>query len=258
MPWYYADNGRQVGPVEEPALDDLVRAGVVRDDTLVWRDGMANWQPHSMVRAPRPPTPMPAVPMAAGGFCSECGRPFPMDQLVAIGNASVCAQCKPVYLQRVREGGQAIGARHYGGFWIRFVARIIDGIITGVAMTIVAIPLGGLLGVGLMRGFDPSSTSPFFGFAALGLYMLLAFAFSFVYEVYFISKRGATPGKMILNLKVIHPDGALLTTGQAVGRYFGYILSGFIFYIGYIIAAFDPEKRALHDRLVDSRVIYTK
>ena len=44
MTWYYADAGRQVGPVEEAALDDLVRAGVVRDDTLVWRDGMPNWQ----------------------------------------------------------------------------------------------------------------------------------------------------------------------------------------------------------------------
>ncbi len=54
MSWYYADAGRQVGPVEETALDDLVRAGVVRDDTLVWREGMANWQPHGSARGPKP------------------------------------------------------------------------------------------------------------------------------------------------------------------------------------------------------------
>ena len=120
MTWYYADNGRQVGPIEESALDELVAAGVVRDDTLVWHDGMANWQAHGTVRAPRPPlppVPLPAVPIGAdSGFCSECGRPFPTSQLLNLGTASVCAQCKPIYLQRVREGGQGVGVRRYAGF----------------------------------------------------------------------------------------------------------------------------------------------
>ena len=53
MTWFYADGGRQMGPVEEFALDDLVRQGVVRDDTLVWREGMASWQAHGMVRPDR-------------------------------------------------------------------------------------------------------------------------------------------------------------------------------------------------------------
>src|SRR5579862_8653149 len=143
MAWFYADGGRQVGPVEEAALDDLVRAGIVRDDTLVWRDGMANWQPHASVRGVRQPAPpMPAVAIAAeSGFCSECGRPFPLNQLVMIGNAAVCAQCKPVYLQRVQEGGQAIGVRRYAGFWIRFVARLIDGVILGVVAVTIGIHL---------------------------------------------------------------------------------------------------------------------
>src|SRR4029077_21089529 len=97
MKWYYAEGGRQVGPVEESDLDDLVRQGVVRDETLVWREGMAAWQRHSVVRAPwspsstsqsaaPPPTP---VAVAAGEnrdsrdtrYCSECGRPFPASQL---------------------------------------------------------------------------------------------------------------------------------------------------------------------------------
>ena len=69
MNWYYADGGRQAGPVEEAALDELVRQGVVRDDTLVWREGLASWQPHGVVRprpaAPPPPAPpIPAPPMA--------------------------------------------------------------------------------------------------------------------------------------------------------------------------------------------------
>src|SRR4051812_7760 len=102
------------------------------------RGGAAPPAPPAPPRGPPPPPPPPgggapparrpspaAFPVPAAGpsgFCSECGRPFSTDQLLNLGTASVCAQCKPVYLQRVREGGQAIGARRYAGFWIRFVA----------------------------------------------------------------------------------------------------------------------------------------
>jgi hypothetical protein len=63
--WYYSDNGRQVGPIEESALDDLYRSGVVRNETPVWREGMANWQPYASVRPVQPiATPIPPVPGA--------------------------------------------------------------------------------------------------------------------------------------------------------------------------------------------------
>ncbi len=260
MTWYYADAGRQVGPVEEAALDDLVRTGVVRDDTLVWSEGMANWQPHSAVRGPKPAPPMPAVPIAAGsGFCSECGRPFPTDQLVSIGNASVCAQCKPIYLQRVREGGQAIGVRRYAGFWIRFVAVVIDSIILTIIAFIVNLPLRLIIGLGAI---DVANTGSVAGlgavFAATGVLILINTAISVAYHAYFWSTRGATPGKMALGLKIIRADGGSLSVGLAIGRYLAYILDFFTIYIGFIIAGFDSEKRALHDRICDTRVIYAK
>lgn len=254
MTWYYADGSRQVGPIEETALDDLVRAGVVRDDTLIWRDGMATWQPHSSVRGMRPPPPpVAAVPVAAdGGYCSECGRPFPMSQLVGIGNASVCAQCKPVYLQRMREGGQGIGTWRYGGFWIRFVARIIDAVILGVALMVVNISIETMLGLGSRLG-NPARLLGLFG-----ILYLINFALQCAYEVYFLSTRGATPGKMALGLKVVRTDGSLLTPGQAAGRFFAFLLDGFTLMIGFIIAGFDDQKRALHDRICNTRVIYAK
>jgi uncharacterized RDD family membrane protein YckC len=260
MSWYYADAGRQVGPVEETALDDLVRAGVVRDDTLVWRDGMANWQPHGAVRGPKPPAPMPAVPISAdSSFCSECGRPFPANQLVALGNASVCAQCKPVYLQRMREGGQAIGARRYAGFWIRFVAIIIDGVILAVAETIINIPLAMMIGAGSV-GVATTGSAAGLGalLAAQGVLILINLGIGIAYEVYFLSTRGATLGKMALGLKVIRADGGPISVGLALGRYLGRVLSGFTLMIGFIMAGFDDQKRALHDRICDTRVIYVK
>ena len=159
MKWYYAEGGKQIGPVEESALDDLVRQGIVRDETLVWREGMAAWQRHAAVRGSTNPVPTsaaPPPPAAAGPsgdtrYCSECGRAVPASQLTSYGDASVCTQCQPAYSQRV--GG---AARHYGGFWMRFLALIIDAIIIRVVSAIITIPLGlGGLGMGLSMGRNP-------------------------------------------------------------------------------------------------------
>jgi uncharacterized RDD family membrane protein YckC len=86
---------------------------------------------------------------------------------------------------------------------------------------------------------------------ASGLAILLGIA----YEVYFIGSTGATPGKMALKLKVIRADGAPVDYGLALGRYFAKILSALILLIGYIMAGFDEQKRALHDRICDTRVV---
>jgi uncharacterized RDD family membrane protein YckC len=60
---------------------------------------------------------------------------------------------------------------------------------------------------------------------------------------------------MALDLKVVRSDGGPVSLGRAVGRYFAKILSGVILLIGYIMAGFDAQKRALHDMLCDTRVI---
>jgi uncharacterized RDD family membrane protein YckC len=290
MKWYYADGGRQVGPVEDAQLDELVRSGAVRDDTLVWREGMASWQAHSAVRGPSRPAPMPVAPVMAppppaapapvynppqpaygaapvyGGapaaavetrFCSECGRPHPMNELVMIGSNLVCGQCKPLYMQRMREGGQPIGVVRYAGFWIRFVAFIIDGLILGVVGSVVSMPLRLMIGVTAVQAGDPTAALPAM-FGLLGLSMLINIALGVAYFGYLNSTKGATFGKMALGLKIIHPDGSGLSFGQAAGRFLLYYLDMIILYIGFIIAGFDSEKRALHDRIMNTRVIKTR
>jgi uncharacterized RDD family membrane protein YckC len=273
MQWYYAESGRQLGPVEESALDDLVRQGVVRDDTLVWREGMAAWQRHSAVRgssagssqAPAAPSPPPAPGPASSGdirYCSECGRGFPASQLTDYGDRLVCTQCRPAYSQRLSRT-QPATTRHFGGFWIRFVAIIIDGIIIGVVGAIIRIPLGiaGMgLGLGLGRNPDPSQVMaalPAF-MSLVGLSFLIQTAFSLGYEVYFLSTKGATPGKMALGLKVTRADGSPVSAGLAAGRFFAKYLSLFTFCIGFIIAGFDREKRSLHDHICGTRVVYSR
>jgi len=269
MKWYYAEGGKQLGPIEESELDDLVRQGVVRNETLVWREGMAAWQRHGTVRgssagSATTAAAAPAVPVAAGAgdsrYCSECGGSVPASQLSTFGDISVCAQCRPAYDQRLREGGST---RRFGGFWIRFGALIIDGIILAAVGTVIRIPLGlAMGGVGLSMSRNPDPNQVFAALPAImgliGLSWLIQMALSLAYEVYFLSTRGATPGKMALGLKVIRADGAPISAGLAAGRFFARILSWLTLCIGFIIAGLDREKRSLHDHLCGTRVVYTR
>jgi uncharacterized RDD family membrane protein YckC len=262
MQWFYADQGRQIGPVEEAGLDDLVRAGLIRDDTLVWHEGMGAWQTHGIVRGRISPSAMPVTAVADAGYCGECGRPFPANELVTIGLASICATCKPIFLQRIREGGQALGTVHFAGFWIRFVAAMIDGILLGVVTSLLELPL--TMFIMPRSGFNPMTNPPPLGnmtaavLGLLGLETLINLSIQCAYEVYFIHKRGATIGKLALGLKVVRPDGSSIPLGLAFGRFFAKWLDSLTLLIGYIMAGFDDQKRALHDRICDTRVIYSK
>src|SRR5262245_15303045 len=73
--------------------------------------------------------------------CSQCGRALASSELVQITGSWVCADCKPAFLSRLMASGAAGAsplARRYGGFWIRFGARIIDGLVLGLPILIVA------------------------------------------------------------------------------------------------------------------------
>jgi uncharacterized RDD family membrane protein YckC len=257
MQWYYASQGRQSAPIDETELESLVRTGVVRADTLVWHEGLDTWKPYSSLAGPVQPPPMPSVATGPGmGYCAECGRVFPLSELVAIGPVSICAACKPIHLQRLREGGHALGMVRYGGFWVRLVARMIDGFAVGIVGWIFQIPLLFLIPTNITPGQDPATLLVPRTLAILGISTLLNVILVVTYEVYFLSTRGATPGKMVFGLKVVRADGSGISKGLAAGRYFASLVSMITLYIGYIMAGVDDEKRALHDRICDTRVIY--
>jgi uncharacterized RDD family membrane protein YckC len=60
---------------------------------------------------------------------------------------------------------------------------------------------------------------------------------------------------MACKLKVIRPDGEPITYMRAFGRHFAEVLSALILLMGYIMAGFDDQKRTLHDRICDTRVV---
>src|SRR5437588_2860978 len=150
MTWYYAEAGKQVGPITEEELLRLAETGKIASDTLVWHEGLPNWQvygyakptPVGAMPPPPVPPPTPSIPLGVNEtVCVECGKVVPVDEAISYGGASVCANCKPIYFQKIKEGANLPFLptnMPYAGFWIRFGAKIVDGLIVGI---VVGIPM---------------------------------------------------------------------------------------------------------------------
>ena len=196
--------------------------------------------------------------------CSQCGRTFAPSDLVQIAGNWVCGDCKPGFLSRVMASGAAAASPlgwHYGGFWIRLGARVIDGLVLGVPLLILA----AVLIPNLLRAQRDASNPAFAAFAAFSLtFFLIYFLLVICYEVVLLRYRGATLGKMACGLKVVRSDGSSLGWGTCVGRFvmWNVVTSGIpylnfiLLLISGIMAGTDSEKRALHDRVCDTRVVY--
>lgn len=182
--------------------------------------------------------------------CSLCGLTFSRDMMVQFGEKWVCAPCKPNYLQMLQQGLSTSGQMRYGGFWIRVGARIIDSIILQVFNYIL------LMVVFLGFSIEDSVSNPGPIVAMTVLQVCVSIVISLSYEVWFVGKFRATPGKMLCGLVIVRPDGDRVSYMRVLGRQFATGLSALILGIGYIMAGFDREKRALHDRICDTRVIH--
>lgn len=283
MSWYYVENGEQRGPVSEEQLQSLVTQGAVTAETLVWATGMKDWAPVATAApqllgadaAPASPALDPTADLmgdlgspdlladlglggGSGGaaglglfgelMCCSCGRSVSADQAIEIEGKHVCAECKPGFVQRLKEGIPVLtgGDLNYAGFWIRWVAVVIDGF--------VLFPLN--IGIGVVVGVAAVSTGD--EAAAAGLQLLswvLTTGLGVLYETLLVGRFGATVGKMAVGLRVVTADGDRVGYLRAFARYWAKMLSAIILMIGYIMAAFDSEKRALHDHICGTRVV---
>ena len=148
----------------------------------------------------------------------------------------------------------------YGGFWIRLVARIVDGIIIGVPLSVLfivfAVAAGGLAG---QTNTTDQNAQAAVGLGLVGVWLLIATLATLgtvVYFVYFWGTSGSTLGMRIFNLRIVDADtGASIGIARAIVRYLMSFVNSVACYIGWIWVAFDQRKQGWHDKVANSVVL---
>jgi len=183
------------------------------------------------------------VMMADGAlFCSACGQAFSTAALPARAMNSQAVAGAP--------------SVEYGGFWLRFLAFLIDGAVLGLGIFVVAIPLIFLTGLGTyLSQIHPEEEAGDAGFwlimGVIFLFATVSLAVTWLYHAWMESSEWqATVGKKALGLVVTDMEGRRVSFGRATGRHFGKIVTNLIpAFVGYIMAGFTAQKQALHDMI---------
>ncbi len=204
--------------------------------------------------------------MADGAaFCSNCGQGFPVAVAARapILSASVAAPMEggaaaiPAYA-----GYAAVPRVEYAGFWLRFLAFLIDNVVMGIAFVLILIPLIFLTGLGGFIG----TIHPDEDFNDVGIFMLIgliflaatvSLVFTWLYHALMESSEWqATVGKKVLGLVVTDLAGQRVSFWRATARHFAKIITNMVpAFIGYIMAGFTEKKQALHDMLAGCLVL---
>jgi uncharacterized RDD family membrane protein YckC len=150
---------------------------------------------------------------------------------------------------------QGYGQVTYGGFWIRFVAYIIDAVIVAIPIFILGFIVGIIAAIGSSAASHNGGATAVAGTGASALVDLIAFVVTVGYFVYFWG-RGQTIGMRVFHLRVADAvTGQPIGYGRAALRYVGYIVSAIVCYIGFIWAALDSRKQGWHDKIANSVVL---
>lgn len=141
--------------------------------------------------------------------------------------------------------------RDYGGFWIRVVAYIIDGILLNIVFGILSFVTGISLVPASFADMDSADA-----LGAMSLFQILSLVGTWLYFALMeSSKGGATVGKMVVGLKVVTDRGERLSFLNATGRFFAKFVSTIILCIGFLMVAFTDRKRGLHDMIAGTLVV---
>jgi uncharacterized RDD family membrane protein YckC len=138
----------------------------------------------------------------------------------------------------------------HAGFWIRFWAFVVDSLIVGVFGVI----------QGLFIFFTSLNDNFLYGITFIYIINLtISQLILWLYCALFESGSWqATPGKKLMGIYVANLGGQRISFARASGRHFSKILSGLIFFIGYIMIGLTDKKQGLHDKLVNTLVLRGK
>lgn len=233
--------GTARGPVPRVLVEERVEHGLWPATMSVAAVGSKDWKPYRLLDAEATPAapprsePLPEKPFHAGDIAV---KPVPRSTVATSPSLVLVLPDSP---------------NVHAGFWRRCAAMIIDGLLIGLALALVQAVLSfaviGTLGTG---GEGLGALASMFGVMSL-----LSLVIQWLYFALFESGSAqATPGKRVLGIKVVDDRGRRIGFGRASGRFLGKILSGALLGIGYLMAGWTERKRALHDMVADTCVVF--
>jgi uncharacterized RDD family membrane protein YckC len=271
-PWYYLDAARERhGPVTAEVVAARFRDGTIDAQSLVWREGLSEWTPLGQLREeldlPTEPAPVAAAASAATVATSaiEASQPASAAPAGAAAEPVVAAAAAPaaaassVYSpprSRITEDEGPIDTQDVvqAGFLRRWVALFVDILILSSVYYAAFFALL-MLGFGLRAGMGGRDFEAAMGGITLLAYPLYFLFASIYYAGFEASSMQATPGKLVLGIKVVDREGRRLSPAHALGRWVAASLSYLTVYVGFLMAAFTERKQALHDIVAGTQVV---
>ena len=230
-------NGERHGPYKEEDVRAWLRSGQVSGSDLAWREGLADWQPLSVLF---PDVTRDAPPAADNSYSAPS---TPMQHLPQTTTAAL---------------------EDYAGFWKRVAAYILDAIVLWIPQKLIDTVTGAGAAKDAMnesiRGaagdMQAIHAAQMHYLAAAWPSMLLGLVVGILYFALFESSAWqATVGKLALGIRVTDMEGRRISFGRALGRYLAKILSFIILFVGVIMVAFTQRKQGLHDIMCGTLVL---
>jgi len=173
-------------------------------------------------------------------FCKYCGKETPEE-------VNFCKYCGKSLTDETSSAKEVV-EKKYSAFWIRFGAYLIDWLFIVIALLTLSF-------------LTPPS---FYWFSLLieeeGIFLIVIFSVVIIYHILFLSTYSSTPGKMLYGLDVVeHRTRKKITSGKAIIRSLSYIISSFVFLLGFLWIAIDRKKhQGWHDKIAKTVVISNK
>jgi uncharacterized RDD family membrane protein YckC len=238
--WYFERDNQQHGPISYGELRRMASSGELNPTQLVWTPGQTDWAPASTIGG--------LFAVSAPLVVEPIAPPYPDPSVLPSGPFPVSNEPATIGYY-----APAPGFVLYAGFWLRFLAFILDWIITTVGSAIVVGIVGGALGLGIWSAGASSQGIPEFAYF---IGRLLGTATTWLYYALMESStHQATLGKMAVGIRVTDLENNRISFGRATGRYFSKFISLIIACAGFIMAGFTDRKQGLHDIIASTLVV---
>ncbi len=171
-------------------------------------------------------------------FCPTCGTR-------AGDDVALCGLCGHEYVAGAAARRASATQITYAGFWRRFAAMLLDGLVLLFPGAIIRV----LLGLS-STGFDDleSPNAMLAGSLEVAVDALYA-------AVLLSSRAGATLGMQVLGLRMVTVDGRPVSFARALGRFLAMVFTVLSLGIGYVMQVFTRRRQTLHDLIAGTVVV---